>query len=463
MASRKRRKGNSEDDAGSTSVRLNEAFERLEKQRLEADESEAEPEEAQAEPESADAGDAVEPEPPEPQSTVARAAARSEPPPKASGSPLGALGLLIALIALGIASFAAFMVWTSDDSTSRSPAVTSADLDAVASRLEQLERRSSRPAEAEPGLSPEVQDALDRLTSLQRQVQQNLDDVSNLRGRLDEVTSRLASRDLVTAQDLDELRARITETLAGLRSEMGTTPQDWLLAEVEYLLRLGAQRVEMQSDAQGALVMFETADEILRTAEGVAAFGLREAIANDIAELRAVSTIDVEGIYVRLGSLKAQVDGLRQAKSEFEPTPVAEQMPSADATVTDRVLIFADNMVARLASLLDYRRDEERIRPALPPREEYYLRQNLLIKLQMAQLALLRGNQEVFDQSVGEAQEWLSHFDPEHAVTMTLRTTLEQLEGANVQQSMPDVSESVRAARQMLNRFQGESERNLVQ
>lgn len=413
-------------DPEEMSVQLNEAFERLEAAR---DHDQAEPD--------------------EPQEGVA-------PAPRGR-SVAGILALFLALIALGVASGAAYLVWRQ-----------AGDSGEIASRLErQLDNRltamESEVASSEGDTDERVARAIERLTALEREVDARLAAVDDINAQLDAVSSQLADGRGDRREALDDIAERVDIAIAGLRAEMGTSSQDWLLAEVEYLIRLGAQRVEMQQDATGALAMFRTADDILRQAEGIAAFGLREALANDIAELQSVETIDVDGIYVKLGALKQQVDLLRQSTSAFTGDAPALETPASDATLVDRVLIFVRNVGARLASLIDYRRDAETVKPVLPPKEEYYLRQNLIFQLQLAQLALLRENQQIFDRSLEEASMWVRrHFDPDHAVTETMLRTLDELTGINVTREMPDVSQSLRAVRETLNRFRTESQRNQV-
>lgn len=400
-------------DPEAMSVELNEAFERLEKR--------------------AEAADSAEPE-----VTSHREVSAAAPQ---KGNPVGMLALLLALIGIGVASGAGYTAWMNRGE------ITSLDsaLDSAAAS-----RDDAR-----------VEETIARLTRLEREVESRLTAVSDLESRLDEVTARLSEQSS-SSPAVDQLAIQVEEAIAGLRAEMGTSSRDWLLAEVEYLIRLGAQRVEMQRDARGALTMFMTADEILQNAEGVAAFSLREALANDIAELRSVATVDVDGLFVQLGALKTQVDRLRQRTPDYEAPPVSG-ITVTDAGIMDRFMAFMGQVGSRLAALVDYRRDEEVIKPVLPPREEYYLRQNLVFQIQLAQLALLRGDQAIYDASLIEARQWVArHFDPEDAVTRGMITTLGELSGADIDRDMPDVSESLRAVRATLERFHTETERNRV-
>ncbi|MEM7366344.1 MAG: uroporphyrinogen-III C-methyltransferase, partial [Pseudomonadota bacterium] len=107
----------------------------------------------------------------------------------------------------------------------------------------------------------------------------------------------------------------------------------------------------------------------------------------------------------------------------------------------------------RMAGLVDYRVSDERIRPVLPAKEEYYLRQNLVMKYQLAQLALLRGKQEIFVASLRDARVWASrYFDEQDVETSAVLTTLNDLENIDITREIPDVSVSLRLVRELQRR-----------
>ncbi len=234
------------------------------------------------------------------------------------------------------------------------------------------------------------------------------------------------------------------------------------MAEVESLSRWGNQRVTMERDAAGALALFRAADDIVKSAQGVAAFDLRRALAADVAALDAVGSVDVDGTFVQLAALAGQVDSLRQTEPSFTPVEITiENHPAVGADTWSQIAAWFGRVGARLASLVDYRSDGERISPVLPPKEEYYLRQNLVLKLQMAQLGLLREDQAVFDASLAESKAWIArHFDPVHPATTSMIRALDEIARARVERTMPDVSDSLLEVRKLLSRFHQEATRD---
>lgn len=374
------------------SVRLNEAFARLEKQ----------------------------------QSTSADRRSGNIENQDKSSSPVGVLAMLLALIAIGIGSYAAYIAYFN------MPKNGDADIVALRTNVDAL----SRQAEARSG----------QIAKLQRQ--------------LEALSTNLANQDSIKQSDVDALEQRVEQKVADLKASLGTSSKDWLFAEVEYLLRLANQRVLMEGDVKGALALFHAADDIVRESEGITAFDLRQAIANNIAQLEAVSQIDVDGIFVRLAALASQVDQLRQRQHKYEPAAPQLTPVPAKATVTDKLIALLKRGGERLATLVDYRRNGEHIKPILPPREEYYLRQNLILKIQMAQLALLRGDQSVYATSLNEAQSWVvENFDPDDPVTTPMLKNLAELAAIKVDQKLPDVSGSLKAVRKLLAGFHQDAER----
>ena len=234
---------------------------------------------------------------------------------------------------------------------------------------------------------------------------------------------------------------------------MGTSSQDWVLAEVEYLVRMAVQRVLMEGDAASAIELLGSADQIIRNTEGLTAHALRAALAEDLASLKAVNVPDTQGSYLALSALVKQVPSLSRETPVFTPPAVNEEIV-APTGVLDRILAAAGRALSRLSDLVDFRRNQVEIKPILPPHEEYFLRQNLILKLQVAQIALLDGNQQIFETALLEARDWVSAgFDVGDAATISMQAELTRLAEQQIAVELPDISGSLRAVRQTLGEF----------
>jgi uroporphyrin-3 C-methyltransferase len=341
-------------------------------------------------------------------------------PAKAGGSTSGVvigLVLLISLAAMGAAAYSVF-------------------------ELRQLQS------------SHEVKILADKSVALERAI-------SQIDERLSQVTvttqSRLGEQQASSAR-LDQHLDQIDKTLSELKSAAGAGNRDWLLAEVEYLLRLANQRILVEREVEGAVGLLKAADDILRDAEGISAHSVRQAIAADLARLRAVVKVDVDGVFLKIGAQIDAVDQLKQKRLAFD-TAAVDQLGAADMPIDtaqsdwwDQTWSFARRVLGKLGQLVDYRRGNERINPILPPEEVYYLRQNLTLKLEQAQIALLKGNQTAFRYGLEQSKGWIEkYFDPFDITTISMLDTLGDLEAVEVAQRIPDISNSLLQTRQLLS------------
>ncbi len=285
------------------------------------------------------------------------------------------------------------------------------------------------------------------LDQLRLQVEQGISQAAAVEQQLDVIREAQNSR----IQDIESVLSSAQEQINASRT---TTGRDWLLAEVEYLLRMANQRILMDRDPAGALSLLHSSDRILANAEDLTAHGLRAAIALDIADLQAAGDLDVEGIYVRIGAQINLVDDLVRPVPQYSPE-MTDAVSTKETGVEDSGLTgMASQFGQTLFKLVDFRRNIPEVMPILPPEEEYYLRQNLILKLQMAQLALLREKQQVFQSNIAEAIDWLDrYFKDSDGLTIAMRQSLEELRSVEVLRILPDVSRSLREVRQLLSDF----------
>lgn len=298
--------------------------------------------------------------------------------------------------------------------------------------------------------------------------------IAAIRGTLEQQRLATESADkeieerlLVQLQDqqktVQEMATEVSASLADVAQDLGTSGEDWLLAEAEYLIRLGSQRVMMEADPEGAIALYEAADTIVRDAEGVVAFELRQALAADIVSLKGVSDLDVDGLFVKISALINQIDLLKHRQLQYIAVENADPVEEPQNLLA-RLVQFSASAGDRLSGLVDYRTEGGVVTPILPPKEEYYLRQNLVMKLQLAQLGLLRSDQRIFSASLQETSEWIDrYFDREDGTTKAVQETISAISLVNIEREMPDVSASLREVRKLLARFHEQGKRGTEQ
>ena len=219
----------------------------------------------------------------------------------------------------------------------------------------------------------------------------------------------------------------------------------WRLEEVRQLITLANSRLMLARDYRTAAVALETAQARLGELGDPKLLKVRRQLADDVAALNAAPRTDLAGLALRLGGLARAVDALPlKTASEFrrtdDPADAAAQ-PPAEANGWQHVgtQIWQD-----LRSLVRIRELQSPQPPLLPPEQAYFLRENLRLMLNGAQLALLRGTREVYVGNLDTAAGWVTeHFDGDAGPVQALLTALADLRGTDPAPELPDISGSL--------------------
>jgi uroporphyrin-3 C-methyltransferase len=288
-------------------------------------------------------------------------------------------------------------------------------------------------------------DALQESTATQqRQLDENLAaQQQRLQRQLEQRTADYEQRLAALQDGQNSQRERLLEYATTDRS-------DWMLAEAEYLLRLANQRIIMAADVRSAKALLQSADQILLELDSADLLAVRAAIAADLAALRAVPAVDVEGTWLRLQALVGQIDALRL----FE-VPEQEPLTTGPAPSGDWQQRLQHGIAAALAKLARYivinRRDTP-YEPMMGPQWEQLVRQNLRMLLEQSRAALLSGNQQLYQQSLANSRFWLDEFfNQDTAGVAALDAELEALAAVTVTRSYPDISASMMAVKTVIN------------
>lgn len=357
---------------------------------------------------------------------VKKSAAKRPPAKKktGSGAALG-IGILAVLLSLG-AGYGVYYLYQQDKLHKASLAD---DLAALQSRISAN------------------QQGLTRLTELDGLKQE----IAAVRSEVGNVTS--------TSQRIEAEQQALNVALADMSAKLGRTTVAWRLAEIEYLLITANTRLRLERDRNTALVALQTADEKLRAIGDPTFVPVRQTIALEITQLKAVPDVDITGMALTLGSLARAVDDLPLIDTQ----PVRTAGPAINSSQEDyKSLDWGDIPAAiwdDIRGLVVVRRVDKPVEPLLPPAEEWYLRQNLQLKLEQARLSLLRHETTLFHHQLDEAGEWLSaYFDGDNSKVSSLLSQLQELKKTELQPPMPDISDSLRVLREHMKRLGEEVE-----
>ena len=234
-----------------------------------------------------------------------------------------------------------------------------------------------------------------------------------------------------------------------LLSMSTTSREDWLLAEAEYLLKLANQRVLIEKAPAGADALLVEADNILAGLEDPDLFSLREAIAKDLAAIRLTKKVDVEGIFLKISALAGSVDKLpTRPESSLNSSQSEESMLETDIqeeskTGFDKIEHGFQAFLNTFKSFIRITDHSQEPIPILVPEINQYARQNLVLMLEKSQLALLREQQEIYEGSLEQANNWIAQYFPHSEEAKLFTEQLGQLKEKNIKVDLPDITGSL--------------------
>lgn len=277
--------------------------------------------------------------------------------------------------------------------------------------------------------------------SLSKAIDTQQKSYENNRSQLSSVNKSIVEELAETKTRLGNAEQRLTTQNKRLLSLSTTSREDWLLAEAEYLLKLANQRVLIERSAIGAEALLVEADGILRDMNDPDLFPLRQAIADDLTKLRLTSLVDVEGIYLELGSLSSNVERLPLHPSR-QQLMAAEKDVSVEYVNKDKESSYLSRLLTHFEQLYVIRERTEEV-TLLSPDNEQYLRHNLILILERSKLALLREQQKIYNDSLAQIEFWVEKYYPVSNETTQFKNRIAQIKNKKIVQTLPDITPSL--------------------
>ncbi|PJG58619.1 uroporphyrinogen-III C-methyltransferase [Aeromonas cavernicola] len=215
-------------------------------------------------------------------------------------------------------------------------------------------------------------------------------------------------------------------------------PNDWMLAESEYLVRMAGRKLWLEHDLLSAITLLGNADERIKTLNDPSLMPIRQALAEDITQLKGLPRVDREGLTLKLAALEDQIDQLPLSAVNMPDAKIApEQTVSSDPT--DWQTNLKTNWVKFTENFITIRRRDSAVEALLSPQQEIFLRENLKTKLLQAQVAIYREQQGLYEDSIAKAQRWLNqYFVVDNSATHYMQGELDKLKGEQIQFDYPD-------------------------
>lgn len=285
-----------------------------------------------------------------------------------------------------------------------------------------------------------------------------------------EVARRLAEADVGSKEDrgaqkelrqqIEDLQAKLgaiegklgefegqSDLLGNLYQDIVRSREEATLIEVEQAITLAAQQLQLAGNVPVAIQALQTADARLARLDRPQYLPLRKAVAKDLERLGALPFADIPGIGLRLEQVVIAVDKLPLA-AYGRPPEKTEKAEAGD------ILPWwerrAGEVWQELKGLVRIQRLDREAPALLAPGQEFFLRENLKLRLLNARLALLARDQATYRNEIKVAQEWLSrHFLKDDKAVQSALATLKPMATVPLGIELPNLGDSQAALRSL--------------
>ncbi len=342
---------------------------------------------------------------------------------RGASAPVAWLALLLSFVALATIGYGVVDDWRVQRRGEQSAASLASSIIVLQSRID---ASIEKLAKLEPTLTDLA--AADSRTAADLEALQH--DLDNRMRLLDSLPSRMSN--------LERSMASLQGVSAGARDT-------WLLAEAQNYMQIANAQLQLAGNPQLAALALGMADERIAQLANPALIDVRRAIADELAALEVMDKPDIEGITLTLSSLARVIDSLplRGVKGS---APESAQRTDEDLSGVDRAW---NSVKGAVSGLIKVTPPDQAAMPLIAPDSVYFLRTNLSLQLQIARLALLRGETAVFEQSLDDATAWLElYFDTESAQVSAAQQTIDEIRDGLFSVASPDISKSLHLLRQ---------------
>jgi uroporphyrin-3 C-methyltransferase len=231
-------------------------------------------------------------------------------------------------------------------------------------------------------------------------------------------------------------------------------PSDWLIHEAEYLIRIAARTMWLEQDTKAAMGLLKEADHRLAELQQPKYLPIRALIHQDIETLALMPTLDNQNAILSLMALNKQVSTLPLAGVDLTKT-IGDSAPE-NVALSDDINDWKSNLRKTWDKLFNdfivVRRRTGTVEPLMAPEQQAHLKQNLSLKIQLAQWAASEQKSEIYQQTLLDIQEWLHQFfDMNDAANEIFYQALEQSKQHLISYDYPSDLASLHAIKHLIN------------
>lgn len=279
----------------------------------------------------------------------------------------------------------------------------------------------------------------------------------------DQIKKALIDQQQVFSKQLQQVRAQVNQSNQVKMTELSKTvsllerkvkqrqPSEWLIHEAEYLIRIAARTLWLESDATAAISLLKNADARLADLNDPAFLPVRKLVHQDIKSLELMPVLHTDKIVLTLMAMNKQVAKLI--------LPMVDVDTDTDNTTNQELSNDIHDWKSNLAKtwnkfVNDFIRVRQRdglVEPLISPEQQQNLKQNLNLKIQLAIWAATEHENEIYQKALVDIQQWVTDFfELEETNNQHFLQSIAELQTQQVSYNYPSKLSSLAAVRNVL-------------
>jgi len=222
--------------------------------------------------------------------------------------------------------------------------------------------------------------------------------------------------------------------------------KNWVLSEVNYLIFMANERLRIARDIPTAITQLQAAEEKITMLGDPALWGLKEAIAKDIAKLSTQPRVKKQMIWEQLNALEPLI-----ANAPFKTldNELQKAILEKNIAIDDSLPAWKKGLLRswyELKSLIRVTKESDNPIPkALTIQERGEIVRTMQLIAEQAQWAVLQGENKIYLTSLESLQKWAKEYFIQSPEQQMLLERIEHLKTQPVDSPLADISTTLKA------------------
>ncbi len=266
--------------------------------------------------------------------------------------------------------------------------------------------------------------------------------------------AKLEAEQTAYVQQIAQLKSQV-QTVANVANSPQTRSITSILADSNFLLNNALRKVTSDNDLESAKVLLKDAEKLVAVSTAPEAVKVQQAIQADLNTLSSIKEVDQDALMLKLTHLAKQIDDLAMLNSEEAPKEkTAENVSSSLEDWKNNLENNAESFLSHFIRISDKEGNSAQ-KLFTSPSQEAYLRENIRLRLQIATLAIPRGQTVLYKESLDTVATWVrSYFDTKNNNVTAFLSEVDKLAEQPITTDVPQQLNSL----DLLNSLSGQSE-----